>query len=132
MKISMDPLEETEVELFSLCLSLDTICSSIVTGGRIIMLPLRSLPVLIFCYFHEEQCSTDCDHCSLSNIPSSLPTFHNSSSSNTEIRPFTAGNSSVVATENTGSDVVGMENEDSDGDGTVNGGMGYGEVIVKV
>ncbi|GKG09421.1 hypothetical protein Tco_0338167, partial [Tanacetum coccineum] len=27
---------------------------------------------------------------------------------------------------------VGMENEDSDGDGTVNGGVGYGEVIVKV
>ncbi|GJX96644.1 hypothetical protein Tco_0352442 [Tanacetum coccineum] len=27
--------------------------------------------------------------------------------------------------------VVGMENEDSDGDGTVNGGVGYGEVIVK-
>ncbi|GJT90335.1 hypothetical protein Tco_1079180 [Tanacetum coccineum] len=40
--------------------------------------------------------------------------------------------SSVVATENTGSNVVGMENEDSDGDGTVNGGVGYGEVIVKV
>ncbi|GKA36865.1 hypothetical protein Tco_0723430 [Tanacetum coccineum] len=39
---------------------------------------------------------------------------------------------SVVATENTGSDVVGMENEDSDGDGTVNGGVGYGKVIVKV
>ncbi|GJY74343.1 hypothetical protein Tco_0983720, partial [Tanacetum coccineum] len=39
---------------------------------------------------------------------------------------------SVVATENTGSNVVGMENEDSDGDGTVNGGVGYGEVIVKV
>ncbi|GKC65752.1 hypothetical protein Tco_1098350 [Tanacetum coccineum] len=39
---------------------------------------------------------------------------------------------SVVATENTGSDVVVMENEDSDGDGTVNGGVGYGEVIVKV
>ncbi|GJQ91487.1 hypothetical protein Tco_0002626 [Tanacetum coccineum] len=36
---------------------------------------------------------------------------------------------SVVATENTGSDVVGMENEDSVGDGTVNGGVGYGEVI---
>ncbi|GJW77423.1 MAK10-like protein [Tanacetum coccineum] len=52
-----------------------------------------------------------------------------------QIRKFgiTAGNSgSVVATENTGSDVVGMENEDSDGDGTVNGGVGYGEVIVKV
>ncbi|GKG62448.1 hypothetical protein Tco_0634221, partial [Tanacetum coccineum] len=32
---------------------------------------------------------------------------------------------SVVAIENTGSDVVGMENEDSDGDGTVNGGVGY-------
>ncbi|GJX33362.1 hypothetical protein Tco_0243217 [Tanacetum coccineum] len=39
---------------------------------------------------------------------------------------------SVVATENTCSDVVGMENEDLDGDGTVNGGEGYGEVIVKV
>ncbi|GJZ05915.1 IKI3-like protein [Tanacetum coccineum] len=38
---------------------------------------------------------------------------------------------SVVATENTGSNVVGMENEESDGDGTVNGGVGYGEVIVK-
>ncbi|GKA89205.1 hypothetical protein Tco_0811017 [Tanacetum coccineum] len=37
---------------------------------------------------------------------------------------------SVVATENTGSNVVGMENEDSDGDGTVNGGVGYSEVIV--
>ncbi|GJY84999.1 hypothetical protein Tco_0499025 [Tanacetum coccineum] len=52
-----------------------------------------------------------------------------------QIRKFsiTAGKSgSVVATENTGSDVVGMENEDSDGDGTVNGGVGYGEVIVKV
>ncbi|GJY96554.1 hypothetical protein Tco_0513464 [Tanacetum coccineum] len=46
------------------------------------------------------------------NIPSSLP-------------------GSVVATENTGLNVVGMENEDSDGDGTVNGGVGYGEVIVK-
>ncbi|GKE16272.1 hypothetical protein Tco_1423849, partial [Tanacetum coccineum] len=39
---------------------------------------------------------------------------------------------SVVATKNTGSNVVGMENEDSNGDGTVNGGVGYGEVIVKV
>ncbi|GKE37655.1 hypothetical protein Tco_1461060, partial [Tanacetum coccineum] len=39
---------------------------------------------------------------------------------------------SVVATENTSSDVVGMENEDSDGEGTLNGGVGYGEVIVKV
>ncbi|GJZ70898.1 hypothetical protein Tco_0634749 [Tanacetum coccineum] len=39
---------------------------------------------------------------------------------------------SVVATENTGSNVVRMENEDSDGDGIVNGGVGYGEVIVKV
>ncbi|GJR27787.1 hypothetical protein Tco_1104019 [Tanacetum coccineum] len=38
---------------------------------------------------------------------------------------------SVVATENTGSNVVGMENEDSDGDGTVNDGVGYDEVIVK-
>ncbi|GJS72750.1 hypothetical protein Tco_0705591 [Tanacetum coccineum] len=37
---------------------------------------------------------------------------------------------SVVATENTGSDVVGMEKVDSDGDGTLNGGDGYGEVIV--
>ncbi|GJV66330.1 hypothetical protein Tco_1477158 [Tanacetum coccineum] len=43
----------------------------------------------------------------------------------------TSNTGSVVATENTGSDVVGMENEDSDGDGTVNGGVGYGEVIVK-
>ncbi|GKE95712.1 hypothetical protein Tco_1580567, partial [Tanacetum coccineum] len=33
--------------------------------------------------------------------------------------------------ENTGSNVVGMENEDSDGDGTLNGDVGYGEVIVK-
>ncbi|GJZ30264.1 histone-lysine N-methyltransferase, H3 lysine-9 specific SUVH4-like protein [Tanacetum coccineum] len=39
---------------------------------------------------------------------------------------------SVVAIENTGSDVVGMENDDMDGDGAVNGGVGYGEVIVKV
>ncbi|GKG13633.1 hypothetical protein Tco_0350593, partial [Tanacetum coccineum] len=37
---------------------------------------------------------------------------------------------SVVAIENTGSNVVGMEYEDSDSDGTVNGGVGYGEVIV--
>ncbi|GJU94985.1 retrovirus-related pol polyprotein from transposon TNT 1-94 [Tanacetum coccineum] len=43
---------------------------------------------------------------------------------------ITAGNScSVVAIEKTGSDVVGMENEESDGDGPVNGGVGYGEVI---
>ncbi|GJV05477.1 hypothetical protein Tco_1343133, partial [Tanacetum coccineum] len=46
--------------------------------------------------------------------------------------PETIKGGSVVATENTGLDVVGMENEDSDGDGTVNGGVGYGEVIVKV
>ncbi|GJX37649.1 hypothetical protein Tco_0250952 [Tanacetum coccineum] len=38
---------------------------------------------------------------------------------------------SVVAIEKTGSDVVGMENEESDGDGPVNGGVGYGEVIVN-
>ncbi|GKB34118.1 hypothetical protein Tco_0879060 [Tanacetum coccineum] len=40
--------------------------------------------------------------------------------------------SSVIAIENTGSDVVGMENEESDGDGPVNGGDGYGEVIVMI
>ncbi|GKC15474.1 hypothetical protein Tco_1012256, partial [Tanacetum coccineum] len=39
---------------------------------------------------------------------------------------------SVIAIENTGSDVVGMENEESDGDGPVNGGDGYGEVIVMI
>ncbi|GJZ84104.1 hypothetical protein Tco_0649443 [Tanacetum coccineum] len=39
---------------------------------------------------------------------------------------------SVVAIEKTGSDVVGMENEESDGDGPVNGGVGYGEVIGKL
>ncbi|GKC34979.1 hypothetical protein Tco_1047363, partial [Tanacetum coccineum] len=39
---------------------------------------------------------------------------------------------SVVAIEKTGSDVVGMVNEESDGDGPVNGGVGYGEVIVPI
>ncbi|GKB14292.1 hypothetical protein Tco_0848215 [Tanacetum coccineum] len=69
--------------------------------------------------------------CSLS-IFISLPRFITRPSS--QIRKFgiTAGNScSVVATENTDSDVVGMEKVDSDGDGTLNGGDGYGEVIVK-
>ncbi|GKB60639.1 hypothetical protein Tco_0916825 [Tanacetum coccineum] len=37
-----------------------------------------------------------------------------------------------ISKENTGSDVVGMENEESDGDGLVNGGVGYGEVIVMI
>ncbi|GJS78572.1 hypothetical protein Tco_0728453 [Tanacetum coccineum] len=37
---------------------------------------------------------------------------------------------SVIATENTGSDVVRMENEEPDDEGTVNGDVGYGEVIV--
>ncbi|GJZ05875.1 hypothetical protein Tco_0539668 [Tanacetum coccineum] len=67
----------------------------------------------VFCCFHEEQCSTNCDHCSLSNIPSSLPMFH------TQWEVCDSNTGSVVAIENTGSDVVGMENEDSDGDGTV-------------
>ncbi|GKB82625.1 reverse transcriptase domain-containing protein, partial [Tanacetum coccineum] len=52
-----------------------------------------------------------------------------------QIRKFgiTAGNSgSVVAIENIGSNVVGVENEDSDGNGTVNDGVGYGKVIVTV
>ncbi|GKA88927.1 hypothetical protein Tco_0810739, partial [Tanacetum coccineum] len=39
---------------------------------------------------------------------------------------------SVVAIENTSSDVVGMENEEPDDDGIVNGGVGYGEVIIKI
>ncbi|GJS36840.1 hypothetical protein Tco_0535222 [Tanacetum coccineum] len=70
--------------------------------------------------------STDCDHLFISNILS----FIAHGCAEWEVCDSNTG--SVVATENTGSNVVGMENEDSDGDGTVNGGVGYGEVIVKV
>ncbi|GJW07106.1 reverse transcriptase domain-containing protein [Tanacetum coccineum] len=61
------------------------------------------------------------NHCSLSNILSHCPQW--------EVCDSNTG--SVVATENTGSNVVGMENEDSDGDGTVNGGVGMVKSFCK-
>ncbi|GJZ37264.1 reverse transcriptase domain-containing protein [Tanacetum coccineum] len=61
------------------------------------------------------------NHCSLSNILSHCPQW--------EVYDSYTG--SVVATENTGSNVVGMENEDSDGDGTVNGGVGMVKSFCK-
>ncbi|GJV46700.1 hypothetical protein Tco_1431236 [Tanacetum coccineum] len=100
-------------------------CSSTETGGSIIIFPFGSLPVFSCC-FHLEQCSTSCDHCSLSSTPSSWPT----SNIHPSLKFGDSNAGSEVDTENTGSDVDGKENV-CDGDGIENVGKGIGEVIVK-
>ncbi|GJY90411.1 hypothetical protein Tco_0505607 [Tanacetum coccineum] len=95
-------------------------CFSTETGGEILLFPFGSPSCsLSFCFIFRKQCSTSCDHCSLSSTPSSWPTSH--------IHPSL---SSEVDTKNTGSDVDGKENV-CDGDDIENVGEGIGEVIVK-
>ncbi|GJS10436.1 hypothetical protein Tco_1375900 [Tanacetum coccineum] len=61
----------------------------------------------------------DCESLSLFQYSFSLPPRFILGCAEWEVCDSNTG--SVVATENTGSNVVGMENEDSDGDGTVIG-----------